>query len=72
MWISITVLVLTKIWPISYKNVITKINVFHGKMFAGVGKVRLEILFFFPSNFFIMGGVKVDEPWKLFSSKIVF
>jgi hypothetical protein len=31
-------------------------------MFAGVGKVLIEILFFFPNNFFIMGGVKFDGP----------
>jgi hypothetical protein len=52
--------------------VITKINVFHGKMFAGVGKVRLEILFFFPNNFFIMGGVKFDGPGNCSHLKIVF
>jgi hypothetical protein len=31
-------------------------------MFAGVAKVRIEILFFFPNKFFIMGAVKLDGP----------
>jgi hypothetical protein len=28
----------------------------------GVAKVHIEILFFFPNNFFIMDGVKFDGP----------
>jgi hypothetical protein len=59
----------TKIWPTCIKNVITKINLFLEKMFSGVAKVRLEILFFFPNNFFIMGVVKFDGLGNYFHLK---